>query len=85
MKPFTLGHSNLTGVTRYRSGWFGGLVLQVEEKFVAYHEGRLNPTEKQTPVYSTKWRDAKVTDIDTLEWHGMRERGELRPPPDPIR
>jgi len=41
--PYPRGSSNLTGATRYRSGFRGVLILQVEEKVVAYMEGRLAP------------------------------------------
>lgn len=83
--PAPTGSADLTGATRYRSGWFGGLVLQVEVKFVAYYKGRLSPFEDRTPVYDTKWRDATTKDIRLLEWLEMKRareaRGEHAPAP----
>lgn len=52
--------SELTGRRRFRRGWFGRLILQVEEKltWVDYWGDR----------YANKgWRDARVEDLTTEE------------------
>jgi hypothetical protein len=84
--------SELTGATRYRTGWFGRLILQVEERYVAYYEGRPgferrpDPNPIRNPVHATKWRDASVSDFPMLEYLGAKARGENPPPPDwPVR
>jgi hypothetical protein len=47
----------LTGSFRYRIGFWGRLILQVEERFSA-PTGRFGDLD-----HWTKWRDAKVGDI----------------------
>lgn len=47
----------LTGKTRYRTGWFGRLILQVEEQI-----GRTDPMTCETD-YFPRWRDAKAEDL----------------------
>lgn len=59
---------NLTGATRYRSGWRGRLVLQVEQRTIVSYKGRLAPGVEREPVYSYHWRDAKVHDLSVLKW-----------------
>lgn len=76
------GCDSLTGQTRYRNGWFGTLVLQVEERAVAYWAGRLQPGVERTPVYENKWRDAKTTDFRILEYIERKRNGENPAPPD---
>lgn len=68
---------DLTGLTRYRSGFRGTLVLQVEEKRIAYYAGRLSPFEKRTPVYEHVWRDAKVIDLRALDWFARHAADDL--------
>lgn len=60
--------SNLTGATRYRDGWFGGLILQVEERCKMGHNGR------NRLVFS--WRDAKAWDLLAIERLEREERAE---------
>jgi hypothetical protein len=49
----------LTGRTRYRTGWFGRIVLQVEEMREMYRDEGDRYTMEQVPV----WRDARMTDL----------------------
>lgn len=72
--------SDLTGATRYRNGWFGSLVLQVEETYAVGYRGRPRINEP-THCEETRWRDAKATDLRTLDWFdGARNR----PLPTPV-
>lgn len=50
----------LTGATRYRHGWLGGLILQVEEW---YYCGTGRPQPYKESPKATRWRDAKVGDL----------------------
>lgn len=52
--------SDLTGRRRYRRGWFGRLILQVEEK-TTWHD-RFGDC-----FIGTEWRDARVQDLTTEE------------------
>lgn len=83
--PAPSGSSDLTGATRYRNGWRGVLVLQVEERKVAYMQGCLAPGVEREPVYSMQWRDATTKDLRVLEYLDRRERarneGSVPPPP----
>ena len=78
LMPAPPGSSDLTGATRYRNGWRGVLVLQVEEKFIAYWQGRLAPGVQRTPIMDTKWRDATVKDMRMLDYLSRRDS-----PPSP--
>lgn len=50
--------ASLTGRTRYRAGWFGRLILQVEVDVTG------SPWVSQMdPGLHTKWRDARVDDL----------------------
>jgi len=49
----------LTGRTRYRRGWFGRLILQVEETGCLFDP---RGGGSYSPDY-TRWRDAKVDDL----------------------
>lgn len=85
--PAPPGSSDLTGATRYRSGFRGVLVLQVEERHVAYMEGRLAPGVVRQPVYAMKWRDATIKDLRVLKWlarkdEAKRANNPAPPPPD---
>lgn len=52
-----------TGKVRYRVGWFGKLILQVEEQYQTYcHEGG----GSYSPEFKG-WRDAKVEDLVHLK------------------
>ena len=77
-----IGMSNLTGATRYRSGWFGGLILQVEEYHKVGYRGR--PRLNDTPTcLDTKWRDAKIYDLRLIEYLESAKAGVSNfPPPD---
>lgn len=52
--------SDLTGKRRYRRGWFGRLILEVQEKhtWVDRFGDRYG---------NTSWRDAKIEDLTTEE------------------
>lgn len=52
--------SALTGRTRYRRGWFGRLILQVE--FSQRYVRDLNGSGYYDSGLITKWRDARVDD-----------------------
>ena len=56
-------NKRLTGHTRYRTGLFGKMILQVEEKanIECPHMFDLSPD-------FTYWRDAKTTDITQMEY-----------------
>ena len=49
----------LTGKYRFRTNWFGKIILQVEYSITDY-----DPTGSTT---RTNWRDAKVEDLTLLE------------------
>ena len=49
----------LTGKYRFRTNWFGKLILQVEYSITDY-----DPTGSTT---STNWRDAQVEDLTLLD------------------
>lgn len=72
-----VGTNDLTGAIRYRSGFRGVLILQVEERvFSHYKEHRpLPPGKELTPVFKFAWRDARVQDLRVLECieHQIRE------------
>lgn len=83
--PSPVGRHDLTGSTRYRSGFRGTLVLQVEESKIAYWKGHLVPGVERTPVYEMSWRDAEAKDLRVLEYlqHCMdaEARGTTAPAP----
>lgn len=74
--PRPMRGADLTGSTRYRTGFRGVLVLQVEVRRVAYWKGSLRPGAHRTPVHEHLWRDARTTDITTLEWIERTRRDE---------
>lgn len=79
-----LGDQNLTGATRYRTGWFGGLILQVEERYQVGLGGRPR-LGSATHGWMTRWRDAVANDLGVLaylESYATHEK-EGRPPPPP--
>lgn len=52
----------LTGRFRYRQGWFGKLILQVQETgqyFDSYSGGTFSPR-------FTGWRDARIEDLSII-------------------
>ncbi|MBI1621490.1 hypothetical protein [Aquamicrobium zhengzhouense] len=65
--PYPTGSSNLTGATRYRSGFRGVLVLQVEVRVITWWKGPLSPLADRKPTYKHWWRDATVEDLRALE------------------
>lgn len=54
----------LTGNIRYRAGWRGRVILQVEVRQVAYYVGKLAPTIQREAVFERVWRDARMEDLD---------------------
>lgn len=52
---------DLTGKCRYRSNFFGKLVLQVQ---YSREYGTCNDMETRTVLY---WRDAKVQDLNIIQ------------------
>jgi len=82
--PYPPGPSNLTGATRYRSGFRGVLILQVEETVIDHFKyiGSLSPE----PVHRAVWRDASTKDLRVLEYIARRGAAETNghtPPPPP--
>lgn len=69
--PYPTGSSNLTGATRYRSGFRGVLILQVEETVVDYYKHVGSPSPK--PVHKDVWRDASTKDLRVLEYMARRD------------
>lgn len=55
--------TSLTGRTRYREGWFGRLILQVEETRIRIEKvyGVLSGYDIRHPY--TVWRDARAMDF----------------------
>lgn len=51
----------LTGRTRYRSGWRGKLILQVE--YTSYYCHDLNGSGYYDVGHTMHWRDADVKDL----------------------
>jgi hypothetical protein len=60
----------LTGRTRYRLGWFGKVILQVEEACITAGPGRPQPG-RDFVRYS--WRDARLTDVVHADAPSERE------------
>ena len=84
--PAPVGANGLTGAIRYRTGFRGVLVLQVEEKHVAYWKDVLMPGVQRTPVYEASWRDAHAKDLRVLEYLARNEEATtlgVAPPPPP--
>jgi hypothetical protein len=82
--PAPSGTDEITGETRYRTGWFGKLILQVEEVYhvAIYGRPRFGGIER---VQRTKWRDATVRDLRLIDWYerSARAKAEGQPPPCP--
>ncbi|MDL2401265.1 hypothetical protein [Rhizobium mayense] len=55
----------LTGRYRYRIGWRGTLVLQVEEEYDVYRSlfSRRQPGNDSVKETERNWRDARVEDL----------------------
>lgn len=75
----------LTGRRRHRKGWFGKMILQVEqvEKF-AYADNDSVAGETTSLV----WRDAVIGDMGFLNWYERDKIAKLTgapPPPPPER
>ena len=62
----------LTGETRYRSGWRGKLILQVEETGIQYE----NCGAYVDSARVRYWRDAKVDDLSDLIGRQALKGGE---------
>lgn len=62
---------SLTGRTRYRTGWFGWVILQVEEERTRIEKvyGVLSGYDVATPY--TAWRDAKPSDFMNQDTQGI--------------
>lgn len=69
------GRPGLTGRTRYRLGWRGRLILQVEH---ATHHRQSSGWVVYPPYMISEWRDATVADLTTVS--SGRASGML---PDP--
>lgn len=84
--PRPTGSSDLTGATRYRNGFRGVLVLQVEERVVAFFKGKLSPGSQRQPVYKMQWRDATTKDLRVLEYLEGQDEAAMAGdrPPAPI-
>jgi hypothetical protein len=85
---------SLTGRTRYRTGWFGWIILQVEETALQAHEGTEGRGTDWLPT-GRKWRDAKTEDFTEssvrplfrdapMPYPGQRPQTERRPLPDMV-
>ncbi|NOV15887.1 hypothetical protein E5S70_07275 [Ensifer adhaerens] len=57
----------LTGRYRYRLGWFGRLVLQVEQSYRAVDYGKRPQPGVDRTFEARRWRDATIEDIQPLE------------------
>jgi hypothetical protein len=80
--PAPPNSDRITGATRYRTGWFGKLILQVEENVEFYRPaGYCNPSK----IISTRWRDARPSDLYLIGWHerAAQAKPEGAPPPPP--
>lgn len=82
--PAPMGSDRITGETRYRSGWFGKLILQVEEVYDQGYHARPQPGIP-TSFTATRWRDARPADLYLIGWHerAARAKAEGAPPPPP--
>jgi hypothetical protein len=60
----------LTGRTRYRLGFNGRIVVQVEEKWFGM------PAYSRQVGYNTSWRDAGALDLQQLEPPSVRDEGK---------
>lgn len=65
--------SRLTGRTRYRVGWFGRLVLQVEQ--IRYWQ------DDHGHVPSKSWRDARAADLLDTSLQPLPFPGRRQPAP----
>lgn len=63
-----VGTNDLTGAIRYRAGFRGVLVLQVEERVFSHFKEHLPlPGVERTRRYKLVWRDAFTQDLRVLE------------------
>lgn len=64
---------DLTGAQRYRRGWFGRLILQVEETYPQGNSSKPQPFEP-TFTICRRWRDASLADLLALETKPKKRR-----------
>lgn len=79
--PAPMRSDEITGATRYREGWRGCLVLQVE---IYVDEGipKSPRGDGEAPPRMTAWRDAMERDLSSIRYHEERRQGKNPPPPD---
>lgn len=73
--------ADLTGRRRYREGWRGKVILEVEEKIqIAY-----SASDDSADLTSLVWRDAKIRDLHVLDWYDRDKAAKAAglPPPAP--
>lgn len=61
--PWHEANHRLTGNLRVRIGWFGCIILQVQEQYQIVRGCPPNPEVGSTPI---RWRDATITDIQSI-------------------
>ncbi len=62
----------LTGRTRFRTGWLGKLILQVEYKYDVVHYNLDYHDCGGDDLSSTiRWRDAKISDLNISLLNGI--------------
>jgi hypothetical protein len=70
----------LTGRARYRHGWLGKLILQIEYEAPVIPSGRRQPLDGGE--FECRWRDARVEDLapfgGPLSIHLHADHGETR-------
>lgn len=64
----------LTGQTRYRSGWRGKLILQVE--YSCHHIKDLNGSGYYDDWSTRHWRDATIQDLSELGRRALKGGSE---------
>lgn len=74
---------DLTGATRYREGWRGCLVLQVEY-YLSQGISKSPREDGSFPPLRTEWRDATKSDLPTIEYHEERRMGKDPSPPEGV-
>jgi hypothetical protein len=72
--PWHQANHTLTGNLRVRIGWFGRIILQVEEQYQMVQRWTFQHPVARAPGYiaeevgstNTRWRDATITDIQQI-------------------